>query len=271
MPGPKKTAPADSIEESYSLSPLQHGLVFDGLSARHSGGDIVQVIGTLPEEVNGTAFREAWEAIVERHAILRTGFGGEGLHARQEVHRHVRLHFEQKEWPGLREREQQSRLESYLQADRRRGFESSVPPLMRLALFNVGPANHIFALTYHQLLLDSCTLTTLLTEFFNSYEARCQRRKLELPPPRPYRQYIEWLRKRDWSAAEMFWRTQLEGFVTPTPLGVSRRPGNAPADNPRWALQQMILPSTESERLRSVARQIGLSVQTILDGAWGVL
>ena|SRR5437867_3978765 len=37
MPGPNKAAPAESIEESYPLSPLQEGMMFDGFSARHSG------------------------------------------------------------------------------------------------------------------------------------------------------------------------------------------------------------------------------------------
>src|SRR5439155_24378066 len=101
MAGPNKTAPADSIEESYPLSPMQEGMVFNGFPTRHPGVEIGQVICTLPEEFNGAVFRETWECLVEWHAVLRTGFGGEGLGARQEFHRRVRLDFELNDWPGL--------------------------------------------------------------------------------------------------------------------------------------------------------------------------
>ena len=61
MLGPKKTAAADYIEESYPLSPMQQGMFFHGLSAPHSGVDIEQIICTLPEEIHFAAFREAWD------------------------------------------------------------------------------------------------------------------------------------------------------------------------------------------------------------------
>src|SRR2546429_7644455 len=131
MAGRNQIKPGNDIEESYPLSPMQQGMLFHGLSAPHSGVDIEQVVCTLAEEANAVALRQAWERAVERHAILRTGFHWAGSQPRQEVHRRVRLHFEQKDWRGLPESEQERRLDDYLQAERRRGFELRVPPLMR--------------------------------------------------------------------------------------------------------------------------------------------
>ena len=271
MLGPKKTAAADYIEESYPLSPMQQGMFFHGLSAPHSGVDIEQIICTLPEEIHFAAFREAWDRASRRHAILRTGFNGAGLLPRQEVHRNVRLHCEQKDWRGLTEREQQTRLDVYLQAERRRGFELNIPPLMRLALFCVRPAKYVLALTFHHLLLDGRAVVALLNEVFNLYEALCQGHELELPPPRPYRDYIEWLRKRDWSAAESFWRKQLKGFAATTPLLGVRSTGPVADENPRHTVQQVSLSAVETAELRSVAAQSGLTVNTLLQGAWAVV
>ena len=271
MAGHNQIKPANDIEESYPLSPMQQGMLFHGLSAPHSGVDIEQVVATLAEEVNVAALHQAWERAVERHAILRTGFHWGGSQPRQEVHRHVRVHFEQKDWRGLPEREQQSRLDAYLQAERRRGFELSVPPLMRLALFHVGERKHILTWSFHHLLLDARAIAALLSEVFNFYEAFCQGRNLELPPPRPYREYIQWLQKRDWSAAETFWRKQLKGFTTPTPLVLSRSADKAPEQHRGHTVQQVILPATEAAKLRVVAKENGLTVNTLLQGAWAVL
>ena len=192
MAGNNQAATTNNIEESYPLSPLQQGMLFHDLSAPHSGVDIEQVICRLPEEVNVAAFRQAWERALERHAILRTGFRWGGLQPRQEVHRRVRLQVEYKDWRGLTHREQEGRLDAYLQAERRRGFELSVPPLIRLALVHVEPAKYILALTFHHLLLDGRGLVALLKEVFLLNEALCEKRHLELPPTRPYRRRPRW-------------------------------------------------------------------------------
>src|SRR5438874_4272707 len=271
MAGEKQITPANDVNEGYPLSPMQQGMLFHSLSAPHSGVDIEQILCTLPEELNVAACRQAWERVVERHTILRTGFRVAGLEPQQEVHRQVRLHFEQKDWRGVREREQQSRLDAYLQADRRRGFELSVPPLMRLALFHTGERKHILAWSFHHLLLDARAIAALLIEVFNFYEAFGQGRDLELPPPRAYRDYIQWLQKRDWSAAETFWREQLKGFATPTPLVISRSAGQAPDRHRGHSVEQVILPATEAAKLCLVAKENGLTVNTLLQGAWAVL
>jgi non-ribosomal peptide synthetase component F len=187
------------------------------------------------------------------------------------VHRQVRLHLEQKDWRGLTQRYQQDRWNAYLHAERRRGFELSVPPLMRLALFHAGAAKHILAWTFHQLLLDSRAVVVLLHEVFQFYEAICEGRDLKLPEPRPYREYIDWLRKRNRSDTEAFWRNQLNGFTTPTPLVVARAVNEARAQQAGYNVQQVTLSRRQTGNLQLTAMENGLTVNTLLQGAWAVL
>jgi len=271
MAGQNQFNRAGNIQENYPLSPMQQGMLFHGLSAPHSGVDIEQVICALPEEVNVVAFHQAWERAVERHAILRTGFSWSGLEPRQEVHRRVRLHFEQKDWRGLEEREQEYRLEAFLQAERRRGFELAVPPLMRLALFRVAETKSIFAWTFHHLLLDGRSLAVLLNEVFQFYEAFCQGRDLKLEPVRPYREYVQWLHNQDSSGAEAFWRKALKGFYLPTPLPAARPVSKATGPVAGHGVQQVVLPSSEMARFRALAKEHELTLSTLLQGAWAVL
>src|SRR5687767_11140259 len=132
----KQTSPVKNTAGGCRVSPMHQWMLLHNLSAPHSGVAIEQILCTLPEELDVAAFRQAWERVVDRHAFLRTSFRVEGVEPRQEVHRQVRLHIEEKDWSGLGEAGQKRRLEAYLQAARRRGFELSVPPLMRLALFH---------------------------------------------------------------------------------------------------------------------------------------
>ena len=82
------------IMESFPLSPMQQGMVFHYLAAPHSGGDIEQIVCSLRESLNIQAFREAWDRVVSRHAVLRTGFRWEETQEPlQEVHQKVTVPF----------------------------------------------------------------------------------------------------------------------------------------------------------------------------------
>lgn len=273
MARPRQTAvveKTDNIEDSYPLSPMQHGMLFHGLSEPHSGVDVEQVVCTLAEELDATGLRRAWERVVERHAVLRTGFAWTGHQPRQYVHRRVRLQMDEKDWSGLPENDRRVRLDAFLRAERRRGFELSLPPLMRLALFRVGEAKHVLAWTFHHLLIDGRSLVTVLNEVFTIYEALCERRDLELPSPRPYRDYIEWL-GHNCTAAESFWKKQLNGFATPTPLVVATTSKKGNGRYPGHSIKETSLSPAEAARLRSVAKDQRVTVNTLFQGAWAVL
>jgi amino acid adenylation domain-containing protein len=260
-------ASATTVEDSYPLSPMQEEMLLASLSAPHSGVDVEQLIGTFSEDLNPHAFCQAWERVLQRHAILRTGFRLKESGPRQEVHRHVDLQFEVKDWRSLPKREQDRRLETHLKAERRRGFELSAPPLMRLALLHVSGTKHILAWTFHHLIIEEPTLPVLLNEVFDFYEGRGS----ALPSPRPYRDYIDWVRQRDWSAAKPFWTEQLEGFVRATPLVVSRKQSKEAGRHGGHRVQQVAFSSAETARVRAVADVNSLTVEGLMQGAWAAL
>src|SRR5262249_44504589 len=145
-------------------------------------------------------------------------------------------------------------LESYLEADRRRGFELTEAPLMRLALFWVAEADYQLVWTSHHAILDGRSRLVVLKELFALYEAFRRGQDLPLQQPRPYRDYIEWLGQQDFSKAEGFWRRMLNGFTAPTPLVVdcARRTESAEVS---YGKQGVRLSQTLTSALRSLARQ----------------
>ena len=101
---------------------------------------------------------------------------------------------------------QRERFESYLQANRLRGFEPSVAPLVRLALFRTSDDSHRFVWSYHHLIMDGWSVPVLIREVLSFYEALTGGRELGHGPARPFGDYIGWLRRQDLGAAEGFWR-----------------------------------------------------------------
>src|SRR5262249_59904952 len=68
--------------------------------------------------------------------------------------------------------------------------------------------------------LDGWSMPLLMSEVFSSYASRIRGERARLPERRPYRDYIAWLKKQDLGLAEQYWRRALEGFISPTPLGI---------------------------------------------------
>ena len=213
------------VEDVYPLSPLQSGLLFHGLYAPDSGAYFEQVRGTLEGQLDVLAFRQAWQRVVDRHAVLRTSFAWEHLDTPvQVVHRRVSIPWDEQDWRGRSALEPQERLATFLRADRARGFDFTRAPLMRITLIRVADDTWRFVWSHHHLLLDGWSLPVLMNEVLLSYEGLARGREISLERPRPYRDFIAWLQRQDLEPVEAFWRKTLQRVPRPdTALDGARR------------------------------------------------
>ena len=264
--------PGRGVEDLYPLSPLQAGLLFHGLYAPDSGAYFEQVRGTLEGQLDVLAFRQAWQRVMDRHAILRTSFAWEHLDKPvQVVHRSVSIPWDEQDWRGRSAPEQQERLETFLRADRARGFDFTKAPLMRMTLIRVADDTWHFVWSHHHLLLDGWSLPLLMNEVLLSYEGLARGQEISLERSRPYRDFIAWLERQDLEPVEAFWRKTLRGFHAPTPL-LTERPAGSAADEPeRYAGQQLLLSAQATAALAELARDQQLTLNTVVSGAWTLL
>jgi hypothetical protein len=216
-----------SIEDVYPLSPLQQGMLFHSLLVQGTGVYIEQLLCDLQEVLDEPALRQAWKIVIARHPVLRTEFRWVDLdEPQQEVQAEVEIPWEQQDWRGTADAEQDRRMADLLEADRRRGFDMARAPLLRLTLVRCGEAKNRFIWTFHHAVLDGRSFAPILRDVFSYYEAFRAGIELRLERPRPYRDYIGWLQNQDFSKSETFWRRALQGFTEPTPLVVDRVPSN---------------------------------------------
>ena len=260
------------VEDAYPLSPMQQGMLFFSLYAPSSGMYAEQMSCKLHGDLDVAAFEQAWRTVIERHAVLRTGFVWESLdEPLQVVQRHVELPLERQDLRGLSESEQAERLARMLEEDRYRGFDVSRAPLMRLKLVRLSEDVHHFVWNHHHLLLDGWSAAAVRKEVFSLYEAACEGVSLQLPAPRPYRDYIAWLRQQDMDEAEAFWRRTLKGFGAPTTLEMDRDPGNVAAPEDERGHARLRLSKEMTARLLSFAQQQQVTTNTLVLGVWALL
>jgi amino acid adenylation domain-containing protein/non-ribosomal peptide synthase protein (TIGR01720 family) len=261
----------EKIEDIYPLSPLQLGLFFLKRFAPDSEEYFNQFSFRLHGPLDTEALAGAWQRVVQRHQVLRSGFHWDGLKQPvQVVHREVKIFLEQLDWRKLSPAEQQEQLGPFLIADRQRGMNFSEPPLMRLTLIRLADESYQFIWSHHHILLDGWSLFRVLNEALSIYEALLRGEELQLERPRPYRNYIAWLQQQDMKKAEQFWSETLKGFSGPAPVMLEEGSGETETES-RHAEHQITLPAETHAALKASARAQRVTVNTMLQGAWALL
>ncbi|HZD94416.1 MAG TPA: condensation domain-containing protein, partial [Candidatus Sulfotelmatobacter sp.] len=256
------------IEKAYELSPMQQGMLFHAIGEPGSGVDIEQIVCQLDERLCITAMLRAWDLIVSRHTILRTAFAWEDIaEPLQRVYDFVQIPSETIDWRDAGGEEQAARWDRLLVADRKQGFDLSRAPLMRLRMVQLGESSYRLLWTFHHALLDGRSFPIVLREVFAAYTAfRDGITEPQLAARKPYYDYIEWLRTQDLTEAEKFFREKLNGFRAPTPI-----PSSSPGDGNAWGVAQCRLSEESTKKLSAFAQMVGVTVNTLLQGAWALL
>ena len=258
-----------NVEDIYPLSPTQEGMLFHSLKEPNSGVYIEQYRCVFEGNFDPTLFRKAWESIVERHSALRTVFVWDGLEKPlQVVRRTVSLDWIDYDFEKLSEKEYSQWLEEYLDDDRSQGFDLSKAPLMRFRTARINKDTFQWLWSYHHLLSDGWSTAIILKEAVQNYRNLLKDGgKRHQQPPVPYREFIAWLQKQDLENAEDFWRNKLRNFTTPTPLPLH----HSNLSQQGYGQIEISLSHQLSTELKAFSKQYRLTLNTIIQGAWGIL
>ncbi len=254
-------------EAVYSLSPMQAGLLFQALYVPNSDAYFVQTLLELTGELQIHLLKQALSKLLERHENLRASFMWEGLEEPvQIIHRQASLTWHEEEWSNLSTKEQTQQLNAYIAQDRAQGFNFNQAPLMRWSLFKFSNHKHCLIWSYHHILSDGWSVPIILNEVKSIYDSLVQGQVINLPPRRPYRDYIAWLSRQDQKKGENYWRRALAG-VTPTMLSS----GTIKEDQTAFEEYMLAFNEEMSQRLLSYAAELGITVNTVLQALWGIV
>ncbi|KNE75166.1 non-ribosomal peptide synthetase (plasmid) [Candidatus Burkholderia crenata] len=254
------------IETTYPLSPLQKGFLFHaGYDLAHADNYIAQLFLDFDGEVDAGLMRAAADTLIRRHANLRAGFVHPGgREPVQVILREVAACWKEHDWrtePLVRAAELQS---AWHAEDRQRRFDLSQPPLLRFGWLRLPEERTQLVLTYHHILLDGWSLPLVLEELLTLY--RTQGDALSLPKTTPYSTYLGWLQGRDRASAQQVWGDYMSGLEGPTLL--ARR---SASEDQTQSKSSLTLPIELTQALNQQARQQGVTLNTLLQAAWGIL
>ncbi|PAU75282.1 non-ribosomal peptide synthetase [Halomonas salipaludis] len=262
---------AANVEDIYPLAPMQQGLLLHTLLNPGAGMYMMQDRYRFASPIDVNAFEKAWQRVVERYEVLRTGFVWRTEEMQlQVVYRQASSPVEYIDWRGIDEDEADRRLSVLLRQELDDGFDMERPPLLKVRLIQLAENLFYVVQSFHHILMDAWCRSLLLSDFFHYYDAYRLGTSRELTQPRPYRDFIAWLQQQDANVLRSYWQHELEGFDEVTPIPYLKQHGS----NESVATVADVFSSLshdESAKLQSVARQHQLTVNTIVQGAWALL
>ena len=265
-----------SDTSEYPLTPVQLGMLFHHVQARHSGVDVQQLVASADEPVDVAAFRAAWADLAAAHPILRTRFVWDGEpEPRQEILPAVELEFRDVDLTALASAEQETRVAEHLKADRIRGFDLSAAPLSRVTLFRLSAAQYRWVWTFPHILLDGGSFAFLVRDLYEAYDARAHGTAPALVGRPPYREFIEWLTpalETTRSDARAFFANTLKGFESRNTITHrSAVEDAAPVMDRVLADVPLTLDEATTTALREMAKQADVTINTCVQAAWSLV
>ncbi|MBC7299565.1 MAG: amino acid adenylation domain-containing protein [Nocardia sp.] len=246
------------LTDVVPLAPLQLGLLF---LAQVSPTDpyLVQLAVELAGEVDSDRLRRAAQAVLDRHAILRTCFGSSAAGTP------VGFVTEGVSVPWHIVETDSSDADEFLAAEAGIAFTLSAAPLLRFTLYRRAEGMHL-VLTAHHLLVDGWSMPLLMRELLLCYAT--DGAPAALPRVRPYRDYLAWLADQDPRVALVRWREALSG-TTPTLLAAAVGPPAVSTSS--HGMCTVELSPAEAEQLATCAAAEDVTVNTVFQAAWAVV
>jgi len=261
--------PLKNVEDVYTLSPVQEGILYHALSAPNSGVYIEQftcrLIGTLEPGV----FESGWECVFDRHPSLRAIYLWEEIdEPLQIVRQKVSFPWRHEDWRDASAEEQNTRLRDYLRRDRQEGFDLSRSPVTRMLLVREHENQWRFVWSFHHVTLDGWSTRLIFREALAAYRDLLGSNSGIHSEPKPFREYIGWLRRQDGVAAREFWEAELSGFTEPSRLLIHNEERAEPGTHARI---ERSLGRSQTQELRRMVQKHRLTLNTAIHGAWAWL
>ena len=256
------------VVDVWPLTAMQSGLLFHAiLAGREQDPYRMQFVMHLDGAVDAKRLRAAGQGLLDRHANLRVAFGfGTDGGPIQIVSGRVELPWEEIDLRDLPEDERPARVEELLAADRAQNFDVMTAPLVRMKLIRVGGRRSELVLMAHHLLFDGWSTPLLMHDLMGLYVANGD--ISALPRARNYRDFLLWLSQQDQGLSARVWADELDGVTEPTMLA----PRANPDETDRGAGRvQVGLPTEKARELARRAAELGVTVNTVVQGAWAIL
>ncbi|WP_435592055.1 amino acid adenylation domain-containing protein [Nocardia sp. bgisy118] len=260
------------IQAVYPLSPLQRAMLLQSQLHPGSGVYLVQMHFDLCGSLDPVALRQAWASTVARHDMHRTLFVRLEEPKPLQVVRHTaELPWQELDWSDEHPARQERRFAELIGQDKSQDFDPAQAPLMRITVVRLAEDRHRVLWTRHHAISDGWSMPIVIGDVLRDYAALAGGAVPAVAPAPQFRDYISWLRGRDLTKDEDYWRSTLSGVTGPTPFAVDRPLGRDTLGLSSVRKHRTRLTAATTAALAGAARRERITLSTFVLGAWAIL
>jgi len=190
----------------------------------------IETAWRLAGPVDPDTLRAALADVVARHEALRSVIVREGTSGHQLIFPPGTPELDVRDGSGVPPSGRPHVVDALLTEIETSSIGAAELPHVRAVLVRFGQQDSALFLATHHLAADGLSLRIIARDLAACYGARRSGREPDLPPMRPYRDFVAWERQRAASEAMTqairYWREKLQGAaMTPLPTDYSRLAG----------------------------------------------
>ncbi|MFI6084255.1 amino acid adenylation domain-containing protein, partial [Streptomyces sp. NPDC051217] len=266
----------DTWEETYAglvdvwpLTAMQNGLLFHTeLAGASFDAYQMQFVFHLAGEVEPQRLRSAGQALLDRYPNLRAAFATDSAGDRvQIIQNGVQLPWHERDLSSYSAAEREERLKRLLAAEHSTRFDPPKAPLVRLSLVKLAHDAWELVFTAHHALFDGWSIPVIMQDLMRLYGSAGD--ATALGKARNYRDFLAWLSNQDREVTARAWARELDGVDEPTLL----LPAASATEGEPSGVGQTDVPLTpeQSRELSRRAGELGLTLNTLVQGAWALV
>ena len=265
------------IEDIMDMTPMQEGMLFYYLNDRKSTGYVVQNVITVKGKLDPQKLEKAVEYLTIRHDVIRMSMMFEGMNRpRQVLQKGKKMEYNNIDLRELTEEKQEQEFREIVKNDVNRGYDLTKDSLMRLTQVRIGADTSKLIWNFHHIIMDGWCLSLVLGDLLKYYswiEEKSETRILEEIEQEKrkggkYSDYIQWLDVQDKKEGLTYWRQVLEDYEEVAEIKSVQIPKKTKEQVNRVKAS---LGTEESRRLIEVAKENQVTINTVMEAAWGVV
>jgi amino acid adenylation domain-containing protein/non-ribosomal peptide synthase protein (TIGR01720 family) len=256
------------IQRIMPLTGMQEGMLYHKILNPKSSEYVIQSIYQINQSINEEHLRRAFVLLNEKHEMLRS----------KVVYRQVReprqLVLQGRSMEYRYEGQKSEReFEELCQKDLQRGFDLEEDSLQRAVLVKLGSEEYRLLVSMHHIIMDGwCSGIVMgdLGELYQSLEEGKKEEALKESFPRgtSYEDYVRRVKGKDQAEGLAYWKELLAGYEGQSEI---RAEGKGEAGEEEIGVLEGSLSQEVSEKLEQISIEYGVTLNTIVETAWGIL
>lgn len=257
----------ENIEAIFPLTPMQRGMLFHASFDENQHAYFQQVRCNFEGRIDQELMKSSWLELINRHQTLRSAFiWKHQKDSMQVVMREIDLPITFLDWSHKDTNRVTQDLEAFLVEDRKKTFNLSKPPLMRLTLIQTNTTQFELIWSHHHILIDGWSTGLLFKEFQQIYQAKSTGTALAMRPVFQHKDYLNWFKSKDEAQDQAFWNSYLSEVESSVSVPKDRKGLDTTAEEYSYNLSAQL-----TEQLETLAAQNQVTLNVLFLGAWGLL